>query len=93
MAGQGSTTTSGNSSDGVLLVLTDEALIYERRAVAADYADEAIKQLNSDLAAKGVRWRRAISYSDPNTLCECGRKHYPPCKPPRRDTRADFGCR
>jgi hypothetical protein len=34
----------------VVIVLTDEALIYERREVPGDYADEAIRQLNAEVS-------------------------------------------
>jgi hypothetical protein len=72
--GQGSTAT-GAEQPKVLLVLTDEELIYERREVPADYVDEALKLLNGDLAASSIKWRRGIvNCSAPlNSLCgSCG---------------------
>jgi hypothetical protein len=62
----------------VVIVLTDEALIYERREIAADYADEAIRQLNAEISnfapETKAAWRRGITYSEPvNALCgACG---------------------
>jgi hypothetical protein len=62
----------------VVIVLTDEALIYERREVPGDYADEAIRQLNAEVSnfagATQATWRRAITYREPlNTVCgACG---------------------
>lgn len=62
----------------VLLVLTDEVLIYERRDVPADYADDALRQLNAEISnfapETKPRWRRAITFREPlNTVCgACG---------------------
>lgn len=69
---------SNTAPSQVLIVLTDEVLIYERREVLADVADDRLRQLNAEIAnfapATSTRWRRAITFSEPlNTLCgACG---------------------
>jgi hypothetical protein len=67
-----------SSAGAVLIVLTDEVLIYERREVPVNLADDNLRQLNAEISnfapETKAQWRRAISFREPlNTLCgACG---------------------
>lgn len=72
---EGHTSTVSDASS-VLIVLTDEALIYECREVPGDYADDAIRQLNAEVShfapETKTSWRRAITYRDRvKKICLC----------------------
>jgi hypothetical protein len=62
----------------VEIVLTDEVLIFERREVHAELADDNLRQLNAEISnfapETKAQWRRAITFSEPlDTLCgACG---------------------